>query len=177
MGNIGFISTESLLKGIKTALEGLRLPPTVEGADSIPAFEKVAIYGARDLSAAFADLLIFEERVCLVIPAGDNYTTEWEGRTVVTHQESDFVLLISDRTFGSRIDALEGTAETPGVVALKDRVVSGLFGARLEIPGVSLVPVSGEPFKLSTFDKKEQEGRQCWSITFSTPSGISKALR
>jgi len=72
-------------------------------------------------------------------------------------------------------EAMQGSQDNPGTVALKDILVKGLTAQQLDNPRLCFEPGTGEPFHISDAEKKELPGRDCWSQTFSTPAGFQEA--
>ena len=167
----GFVPTLTLLQKVQAALEGLQLgAPFTPG----PAFAKVHAYAHENLAQAMQDLLIFDDRACLIVPTGTSHTNQREGRVFTARQETEFVLLICDRVYGGQFEAeaLLGNADTPGMVALADLVVAALSGQSFDLAPVCLQPTGGQPIPLSPTQRAAlREGRECWAQTFTTPTG------
>lgn len=143
--------------------------------DGQPAFAQVRFYAQADLEKALEDLLVFDDRVCLIIPSGNTHKSQRIGSVVRTLRESEFVLLLSDRVYGDfNAEALQGTTTNPGTVALADLLTTALTGQQLDNPRLCFEPGNGEPFHISNPEKAEMPGRDCWSQTFRTPAGYQE---
>jgi hypothetical protein len=165
-----FVETLDIMQSMKNFIGNLTLK-TGEIA-----FNEVRYYAQADLQKALDDLLIYDDRVCLIIPSGDNHKNQRIGGVLRTWRESEFVLLLSDRVYGDfDAEALQGTQTNPGTVALKDLLIQGLTASQLDNPRLCFEPGNGEPFHISNAEKAEMPGRDCWSQTFRTPAGYQEA--
>ncbi len=177
-----FVKTLDIMSALKAALLALQLPSAFAAAQDYPAaFTTVAIYGSESLLKALEDLLVQDDRVCFIIPAGDHDTPVREGTNLSVTRISDFVLLIADRNFGRESEALLGSTApddtNPGVILLKDLVAENLTGAGLGLPYVMLAPTDGQSLHLTDKEKKEASGRDCWALTFQTHAGRMTATK
>lgn len=163
------VNTLDIMQAMKNFIATLTLPGGQQ------AFAEVRFYAQADVQKALNDLLIFDDRVCLIIPTGDHHHNQRIGGKLRTWRTTEFVLLLSDRVYGDfNAEALQGTQDNPGTVALKDILVSGLTCAQLENPRLCFEPGTGQPFHISDSERKELPGRDCWSQTFSTPAGYQE---
>ncbi len=166
-----FVETvEEIMKPMQAFIATLTLP------NGQIAFEEVRFYAQADLQKALDDLLVFQDRVCLIIPTGNSHRSQRIGGVLRTIREwSEFVLLLSDRVYGDfNAEALQGTQTNPGTVALADLLTTALTGQQLDNPRLCLEPGGGEPFHISNAEKAELPGRDCWSQTFRTPAGYQE---
>lgn len=170
------VPTLDVLGALQSVLEGLELPAPFAGQK---AFATVHAYAHENLKAALDDLLIFDDRACLIVPTGTKHTNERDGRVLTSRQETEFVLLITDRVYGGQFEAEAalGNSETPGMIALADLVVAKLAGQSLGLPLVCLQPIGGQPLRYSNKERSEMEGRECWAQEFSTPAGELRVTR
>jgi hypothetical protein len=174
-----FVKTLDILTALQTTIVAIHLPSSYSGVPDYPkAFTEVKIYRDQNLIKAFADMLVFDDRACFIVPAGDRDTDHTEGRVTIVDRETDLVLLIADRNYGGEDTALVGEAGAgPGVVALKDLVTEKLTGARLNLPYVLLVSNGGQPMHLTDTEKEAQAGRDCWALDFKTSAGSMRVAR
>jgi hypothetical protein len=171
-----FIKTNDILTALKAAMLALQLPASYAAVADYPkAFTTVAVYRNENLLKALEDLFTYDDRVCLLVPGGDNYDNVTQGTNVYSARASDIVLLIADRDYSKEQAELIGGTDAPGVIALKDLVVVALTGSNLNISGVTLLPTSGDPLRLTDKEREEAPGRDCWAQTFNTTAGRVKA--
>jgi hypothetical protein len=120
---MSFVPTLTVLDVLKTKLEALRWTP--EGGVAEPAFERVELFDLQELAKAIEELRVFKARACFVVLDIERFENELAGNKLLVRQRRAVALLITDRNYGSRQRALEGTGTSPGVLALKDLVLSG----------------------------------------------------
>lgn len=163
----------SLLHGIKTKLESLRLNqvPGFEAAGDAAAFGAVNIYAHESISAAIADALVFDDRLAFIVPTERRFENAKEGNTLKARQTLGFVLLLADRVYGDRAAAAIGNAETPGVIALSELVLAALVGRDVGLAGVCLTPGDGAPFTLTSEEREDLTGREVFAQEFTTEAG------
>ena len=160
------VDTLEIMKSMKDFIGTLTL------ADGEIAFTEVRFYPQADVKKAMEDLLIYDDRVCLIVPSGDQHKNQRIGNVLRTWRTSEFVLLLSDRVYGDfDAESLQGNTTSPGTVALKDVLINALTGQQCGDPRLIFEPGTGEPFHISNEERKELSGRDCWSQTFSTPAG------
>lgn len=174
---MSFIKTNDIMVALSAALTALQLPSSYSAiADYPQVFTRVAAYRNENLIQALEDLYAFgDDRVCLIVPSGDHYDNSTSGTNNYVARTTEFVLLIADRDFSKEQAELTGNAETPGVIALKDLVVAALTGSNLNLPGIALLPTSGDPLRLTDKEREDAPGRDCWAQTFNTTAGRVKA--
>src|SRR5207302_6391328 len=122
----------------------------------------------------FAELLVHDDRVCLIIPGGDVHDSHIEGTNLIAKRQTEFHLLIADRAFGRANVPLVGDDKSPGVIALKDVVLDAMAGNTLGFKFLALAPTSGEPFHLTDRERQNDPGRDCWAQTFTTYAGAAR---
>lgn len=175
---MSFIPTLSVLNALKAALVALQLPSTYSAiADYPKAFTTVEFYRNENLIKAFEDMFIFDNRVAIIVPAGDTDEAKLNGRILEVRRVSEFVILIADRDYSKSRSELIGSSDTPGVITLKDLVAQQLTGATLNLHGVMLTPTGGEPLHLTESDQENAPGRDCWALTFNTSAGRMTASK
>jgi hypothetical protein len=167
--NYGFIPTLTLLQAVRAAVAAITLPAPFSGA----AFAETRLYAHENLTQALRDLLVFEDRVCLIIPTAARHENTESGRFLQCRRETEFALLVCDRVYGGQFDAEAalGNADTPGMIALAELTIGALAGQSLDLPSVCLKPGAGEPFRLTSAERDEAPGRECWAQTFTTSAG------
>lgn len=188
---MSFADTRQLLKGVADVLAGMTWQPPGEPApEPQRVFDVVAFYDAPRLQEALQDLLVFEERVALVIPGEETYRVEVRAGKVLAIREMEVDVLLSGKDYDptDNVPAYFGMiragdtawtvdAEQQGIIGLKDRVVEALTGSTLGMADVCLTPVSGAPFTIASVQgvKSADSGvRKSWMQTFRTRAGISR---
>lgn len=170
-----YVPTLQLMRAVEATITALQLAAPHSG----PAFTEVHVYTRQGLLQAMRDLLIKDERVCIIVPTGNTYENKREGRIATSRRTSEITLLITDKVYGGSFDAeaLTGNDDTPGIAVLQDLVVTTLQGQSLNLPGgVCLEPGGGEPITLGD-PKKGDKNRECWAQPFSTPAGERRVDR
>jgi hypothetical protein len=157
--------TVNTLNAIKSSIAGI-----LWGSEA--AFSKIEFYDAEDLGSAFEELRIYGDRICLIIPSGDDWESEELNGALISKPKRQFLLLISDRNPAGRMKGLTGDGTRPGVLTLKDLTVIGLSGL-LTIGNTSLkcAPGRGDIMELAW---KEDARRICWAQEFELTGGIMK---
>lgn len=176
-----FVHTLDLLNAIQVALLAIQLPSqfsTVPGYPTAFTADGVKIYGNENLMKAFADMLVFEDRACFIIPGGDDHDHAVAGAALSVKRTSTVHLLIADRNYGRENLALVGEAgSNPGTLALKDLVIDKLTGPSLTgaaVKHVLLAPASGDPVRITGKEAEDQPGRDCWAQSFTTYAGVAR---
>ncbi|MHB8520725.1 MAG: hypothetical protein ACYDH9_08195 [Limisphaerales bacterium] len=166
---MAFIPTLNILSALNTAIAALKL---ADGTTA--AFDKVAYYDKPDLTRALAELRIFANRICLIVPDGDRYESQVDGRFAIVQAHRTVILLLADRQPAVRQAASTGDTNTPGVVKLNQIVVDALCGVDLGIGAVRVLPQHGEPVMISDAARKDLPGREAWTIELSIAAGRAK---
>ncbi|HEY1170234.1 MAG TPA: hypothetical protein VGH19_02585 [Verrucomicrobiae bacterium] len=162
---MSFIDTLAVLAKLKTRLAALELEA------GTPLFDKVEYYSSTDLLKALQELRLFKNRVCLIVPGDDDFVNDVSGRSLNTVLERHVFLLLADRDYGRRQSAATGDENTPGVIAMKDRVVSELTGKNLDSRQVLVKPVNGTPLLIQGPKREEAAGREAWNIELVVECG------
>lgn len=163
-----FIPTLTLMGQVKTLLTALQLSP------GVALFDKVEVYSTPDLVKARRELLLFDNRLCLIIPSGNDYENKFAGKEVQTEVKREFVLLLTDRDFSKRKNAALGSgSDTPGVVKMNDLVEAALLGQNLGQSPVMLRmhPLNSEAFQLVGESEEQSTGRAAWQMTWQCSGG------
>jgi hypothetical protein len=162
-----FIGTVTLMAALKTLIAAL------ESAPGVKMFERVDYFATPNLVEALQQLKIAKSRICLIVPSANNYDTKIAGREVQTETIREFILLLADRDFGKRQNALTGGTNSPGVVAMNDLLEDRLLGQNLNqapIP-IKLRPSTSEVFQLLGNDEDQTTGRIAWQMTWQCSAG------
>ncbi len=160
-----FIDTLTILAKLKTRLAALELTA------GTPLFDKVEYYSSTDLLRALAELRVFKNRVCFIVPGDDDFLNEVSGRSMSTVVERHVFLLLADRDYGRRQSAATGDDNTTGVVAMKDRVANELTGKNLDSRQVLVRPVNGTPLLIQGPKREEAAGREAWNLELVVECG------
>lgn len=160
-----FIDTLTILAKLKTRLVALESEP------GTPLFDKVEYYSSTDLLRALAELRVFKNRVCFIVPGDDDFLNEVSGRSLNTVVERHVFLLLADRDYGRRQSAATGDDSTTGVVAMKDRVANELTGKNLDTRQVLVRPVNGTPLLIQGPKREEAAGREAWNLELVVECG------
>jgi hypothetical protein len=162
-----FISTLELLGRVKARLVAM------EASAGVPLFDKVEFYAQPNIVKALEELRLFKQKICLIVPSGDDYESEFAGVDVRSEVTREFVLLFSDRDYGKRQDASTGDEKRVGVIAMKDAIEENLLGQNLDYNPrmIRLRPMTGEAVLLSDKDKDRLTGREAWSMTWQASGG------
>lgn len=167
---MSFIPTLNLLAAVKAALE--YIPHPTQAGEKL--FERVDFHENKKLREALSDLIIIKQRVAIIVPGGHSYQNSKESsKTTRSTRTSTFDILIADRawTKGGH-DAVFGGPQNVGVLTMSDLVVNHLIRhAQLGLPHVVLTPEEGAQIEIADSDAKDSPGRECFVMSYSTPSG------
>lgn len=129
---------DALIGTIKT----VRWTPAEPGSKPEPAFQVIRIFDSDNLAAAFRELLLSQQRICIVIPVNVDFVPESEGELQLYRRELSVGLVISDRVIGNRIAALfgdpgseQGRRSNPGAYPLAELLAPAVIGELIENPG------------------------------------------
>ncbi|MDR1284225.1 MAG: hypothetical protein LBK99_25915 [Opitutaceae bacterium] len=166
-----YIATLDIMQAVKTALAKLRIDPADPA--SAPLFETIDMHINKNLKQALKNLLILDQRVCLIVPGGENFENVREGRTIRSEKDITFDLLIADRDWAEKgHDATFGGPDNIGILRMADRVVAHLLEKpQLGMAYVCLVPTAMRPIDVPADDVKDSPGRECYLINYETPAG------
>lgn len=168
--DIDLLETLDLCAALKTFITAID-HPTLAGQKL---FESVEFYPEKNLSDALQQLVIAKERVCLIVPSGDHYTQEKEGRTIRTTIWTSIDLVLADRAYLQKgQEAVFGGDKNVGVLAMKDLVLAAI-GAQPQLTNLrwcALYPTGGALITLSDADEKKAPGRQAFALSYDTPAG------
>jgi len=168
---MAFTSTLTVLTALKDALEAIQWTP--EGGDPEDAFQKVELFDIDDLATALKDLRTFKDRACFIIIDEERCTSEIVGQKMQSRQSRSIALLITDRDYGKRAEALIGDATRPGVLALKDLVLnpaSEVIGQILD--GIAVMPATGAPIRITGEERDNMTGRLCYGQDLEIRGGF-----
>lgn len=144
----------AIVNQLVTNLAALKI--TIGNAAPTPAFARVALFDSENLVAAFQQLLISEQRICLVVVLDEQFKTENRGQVLISTRELPVTLLISDRQLGDRVAALYGNAATPGAYGLMELALPVVTGMLLAPPN----GVTSEPIRNSVLIVKNEKDKQ-----------------
>lgn len=162
---MSFIAALTILEALKTRLESL------ESATDVALFEKVRYYHSPDLEGALIDLRLYASRVCLIVPGGDNYRNNQQGRHLQTIITREVRLVIADRDFGNEQHAQTGDANTLGVIAMNEIVVNSIHGDNLELVGTRIKCRDSIPYQFKEVGQENLPGRQVWQLNLDIEAG------
>jgi len=173
--NNDYLGTVDIMQAMQDFLIGLVLVPQAGDTPAVPLFENVQFYSSPDLVKAFQELRSFQNRVCLIIPSGEEYTDERQGNSLTVHCTRILELLICDRDQGKRQQASTGSGDPahPGVLVMKDLLENQLIAQNFSFAPRLLRtrPQSGQPFKLVDKDRANLPGRLGWQMTWHVDAG------
>ncbi|AHF94216.1 hypothetical protein OPIT5_08335 [Opitutaceae bacterium TAV5] len=166
-----YIATLDIMQAVKASLATLRIDPA--DPESAPLFETIDMHINKKLKEALKNLLILDQRVCLIVPGGENYENIKEGRTIRSEKDITFDLLIADRDWAEKgHDATFGGPENIGILRMADRVVEHFLETpQLGMPYVCIVPTAMRPIDVPADDVKDSPGRECYVINYESPAG------
>ncbi len=152
-------TTTEIIDALVAKLQALQWTPGSGPAE--PAFQAVKRFDSTDLAAAFAELLVSQQRVALVVHTGDRFDDAGTGAgQVAVRRVTEVSLVLSDRVLGKRQAAIWGTATNPGCLPLKDLALTAVGGPLIAAPGaVDCVPVHAERLTVEDL-KSKQPGRE-----------------
>lgn len=168
---MAFTPTITVLTALKAKLEALEWTPAAGPAE--PAFQKVALFDVDDLSTALKDLLVFKDRACFILLDADRCDNELVGTKILSRQTRTVALLITDRDYGKRADALVGDATRPGVLALKDLILdpaNEIIGDL--VTGVAVLPGTGSPMRITGEQRDNLTGRLAYELDLELRGGF-----
>jgi hypothetical protein len=156
-------TSRGILTAVQSILEGLE----VGGA---PAFAAVRLFDIQDLSDAMRQLVVSEDRMAILIYAGDSFAPQLDVGSLLLQRTMEVTLIITDRRLDDRVVALVGDDETPGVLGLLDAVLPAITGVVVDETSagaedqVRCVPTRADSMLVALEDKSKYPGRQAISI-------------
>lgn len=154
--------TSAIVTALQAAVAGIAMPPAF-GAGN--AFDRVEIFDSEDLVAAFQYLLVTEQRVCVIVPLHEAFTSEAKQTTLIIQRELPVALLIADRVLGNRQAALFGDGETtPGAYGLMELALPAVIG--IVVPAAApLTKVVAVPKSATVMSVKDTESELPMRLT------------
>lgn len=149
----------TLLGNLKTAVEAIQIGGT-------PAFEEVRLYDSVQLDQAFSDLLIYKNRICLIVPGADSFEAKLDARTLIVKPKMRLLLLVADNDGATGQQAMFGGTGQSGVLVMKQAVLEALTGHELNLPPVCLVPETGDVLEI--IPEAGGRSRKAWLLSFIT---------
>jgi hypothetical protein len=173
---MSFLTTSELLTALKAFLASLPLNPLAplvapDDATTERLFERVEFFDAPETGTALRELLITKQRVCFIVPSGEDYDHLRSGDVVTSTCTQEFDLVFADRAWVKGTAAVFGGPNNVGVVPMKDRVRPALFGQSLGLDGVALVPIGGSFATIADEKAKDVPGRETYVMTWHTWAG------
>lgn len=174
------VSVGDIATALKTQVAGVKLADNVTAA-----FQRVELFDSESLTDAFQQLLVSEQRICLIVPLAEHWETEVKQPKILSRRTVPFALLISDRVIGHRNDALFGTANNPGAYKLEALTLPAVIGQLLPNPnGVICTPTGSDVMIVkSEKEKANHPGRaaialelECRGGWLETKTGIGPTL-
>ena len=173
---MAYLSFLTVLDALKTRLASLPLDPADASADPDKLFERVEYYGANDLPQALMDLLVIQQRVCVIVPASWDHQNERDRVMFKSVRTIHLDLYIADRAMTLRDQAaLVGGAKNLGILAMADRVVTNLAGTIFATPNFVVEPTLGTPVVISSAEKKNLPGREAFLQAVTILAGMIRA--
>ncbi|MCX8090595.1 MAG: hypothetical protein N3I86_06605 [Verrucomicrobiae bacterium] len=167
-------STPEILEALKARLTAATWQPP-GGGPAEQAFEQVALYDLTDLESAFRDLLASKRRVAFLVPTGETFAEAARGRMALYTRRLTVSLLISDRVHGKRLEALYGSATTPGAEGLKELALTVVCGQLFEPPaGVLCKPLAAVPLQIED-NTRALPGRAAIELQLELTGGVVSA--
>lgn len=164
------IAALDILTALKTALSAVTLPSSSDAA-----FDRVEYFSQPNLMTALQELRIFKKRVCLIVPDGDQYEHEYQGKVLVSRVVRRVILLLADQDYAVRQSAETGSSGTYGVISLDQRVIAALIGQNLGLgPSVLVRPTFSQPVLIAGNERDTLSGREAWHIDLDIDCGYSK---
>lgn len=139
------------------------------------AFERVEIFGLVDLEAATKKLVLNQSRFCVLVYAGDEFSTEQRGQDLHVRSTHSVVCLITDQFIPDATEAQMGNATTPGVHELQRLVLGAVTGNLLPNPrGAFCRPIRSTPLVLA-LDGSSMPGRSALELDLEIVGGEIKS--
>jgi hypothetical protein len=183
-----FLSTLALLTAVKTDLSARHYSqptpndPAVLSTDlSKPLlFERVEFFSNKNLQQALQQLRLMDNRICLLVPIGDDYTNTIAGNTLTSQRATEFMLMLADRDFSIEAGKMTASFDTPGILALKDLAVEALMQSKKIVSDrgtkfvVAFQPGVGAVIQLEWEQKDTPElvGRECFGQIFRVNASV-----
>jgi len=158
----------AIVTALMTAVEGVQY-------DGAAAFQRVEFFDCEKLADAFQYLLITEQRVCVVVPLEERFSTISKQPLLQIKRRLPVLLMISDRVIGSsnRKVALLGNDTTPGAQGLVDLTLPAVTGAIIANPsGVLCIPIDSTIMTIAAKDQAKLPGRLCICLELECTGGL-----
>lgn len=162
------VSVGDIATALKAQVQSVKL---ADGTTA--AFQRVELFDSESLTDAFQQLLVSEQRICLIVPLAEHWETEIKFPKILARRTVPFALLISDRVLGKRNDALFGTANNPGAYKLEALTLPLVTGQLLANPnGVICVPTGSDVMIVkSEKEKSNHPGRAAIALELECKGG------
>jgi hypothetical protein len=141
-------STAAIVAALVSALEAVQW-------GGAAAFGAVRRFDSDDLERAFRELLLFQQRIALVIPMPESFESSITGSRLDTQRIRPFGVVLSDRVLGNRDESVWGGADTPGSYGLLEAALPAVVGQIISNPqGVISTPTNVQPITLADAERK-----------------------
>ena len=131
------------MKAIVARVTALTLPSDPPVDPPVTAFQRVGLFDSERLTEAFKYLLVSEQRVCVVVPLHEEFSSVANHLKLISTRMLPVMILCSDRVLGDRTAALWGSDTEIGAQALMELVLPEVTGVLLPAPNKVLCePVS-----------------------------------
>jgi hypothetical protein len=174
---MSYIDTNAILTQLQTKLLAVTLPTAWKTpAEDAFAAGAVKVFDMQNLELALQELLVFEDRACFIVFQSWEYEPRTAGRVAYTSRQMELVLLMTDRDFGSRNNALVGDADNPGVLRIADAVVAAIGGDINDSssPAMLFTRGTGETFTITGEERDNLTGRAGFVQTYVVHGGESR---
>lgn len=141
--------------------------------------KQVKRYDVQRPLEALEELLMFKNRLCVMVSNGWRYSDTVKGSIMYQERRTTIELNIMDRKYGAgsaRQDALAGGATTPGALRMSDSIIAAIEG-KINQPGdQTIVPImkDGDPLAIGGDDRDNNAGRSVFSQLIEIYGGFSK---
>ena len=138
--------TTEILDALETALRAVQWSGEF-------AFARIARFSRNELREAFAELLISEKSIALIVPDAEQFVCETRGRTLEVCRTLPVMLVFSDCIIGNEETAIYGDVNNAGAFGLLEAALPAVTGQLLANPhGVQVEPRTATIFKIAAGD-------------------------
>lgn len=139
------------------------------------AFERVEVFDVVDLKQLIGRLVLNQARFCVLVYAGQDFTTERRGLQLHLRGKHEVACLIGDRVIGDPVAAYLGNESTPGAYELARLVAGAVTGETLPHPGgCYCTPLRCEALAIET-EGARQPGRSVVELDLEITGGEIQA--
>lgn len=180
-GDNRLIETNLIQARILSALRAATFTANSDVWDGLDIFsddpvKQVKWFDLFDIRQALEELLMFKGRICVVLYGPWTYSNEIlsGGKGFIATRTSEVELIVSDRDYGNRQDAVTGDADNPGINRMVDSLLPAVCrdvsqsGDAWRIP---IRPSTGEIMRIQGDERDELTGRVAWRQAINVPGG------